>query len=194
MSPDLFWKATKRFDIGKDKSNPVEWCRASLTYDSIRHSFVPQLIGVHELGKGARVILALDRCLEKSGICIGQKVPLLRIKNRAGLKVARLEPEVRLGLDATNLAAKVSVLLSDDDYSGFAFKPLYHPAVIGAGAALYAAMMRWRFPLPFSIKLGNCGIGGGQSIDFHVLSKLQRTDVNPICTLGVRGAMLTLRV
>jgi hypothetical protein len=194
VNPDLFLKVTKRFDISNNGSEPVHWCRANLFYDSNRNTWVPQCLGVHHLARDTRLMLRADRYFENCGICLGQRVPLIKLKNRAGFKVARLEPEVRIGINAASLHPTLDVHLKDDDYSGYSFQPLYHPAVICTGAALYAAMMRWRFPLSLSVPLGKCGIGHSRSVEIQMLNRLQRTDANRICTLGVRGAMLTLRV
>lgn len=192
-NPDLFAKVTKRINF-QDRRNPFHWLRCNLVYDACRNAVVPQVIAVHNLARGRRIIASADRLSQQARLCIGQRLELINVKGRRGFDKASLAPELQLGLDARAMAPVVNVLLSDDDYSGYSFAPLKHPVVLGAVGGLYAAMMRWRFPLSATLTLAKFKAGEDKSVELQVFTRTQRFESKSICTVCAQGAMLTLRV
>ena len=155
---------------------------------------MPQVVAVRNIGGGRRIIASADRLSSQARLCIGQRLELLNFQGQHGFRKASLAPELQLGLDARAMAPVLNVLLADDDYSGYSFAPLRHPVVLGAVGALYASMMRWRFPLSATLTLAKVKVAEDKSVEFQVFTRTQRFESKPICTVCAQGAMLTLRV
>lgn len=154
---------------------------------------VPHIWAVRQVSPSQRVIAYADLVRETIRICYGQRMPLLNAKRRLGFRRLTFQPEVQLGVDVLALAPTVSVLVGDDDYAGCAVTPLAHPAVAAGVGGLYAAMMRWRFPLAGTLTVASFKVRG-KRLDLQVGANARRIEDRRVTTVGLTGAMLTLSI
>lgn len=113
------------------------------------------------------------------------------------------------------------VLLSDDDYTGYAINPITHPlAIIGAvgtyagvcGAAncchsvshthgqipvdlctCSAAMMKYRFPISATVKVAKLKVQD-RDVDVRLSTLTRRVEDNRVTTTKFTGAMLSITI
>lgn len=108
-------------------------------------------------------------------------------------RALQVTPELQLGFNVSALEPMYQLSLNDDDYQGLSFSPITHPAVLGSGAALFAAMMRWRFPIsasltPFTLHAKERNVRA----QVNVFTRTQREGANPCTTTNLYGTMLTI--
>ena len=193
VDPTMWTKVTHKF-VFKDDKNREEFVRSSVLHDLCRSTVAGRLTAVKQLAGGRRIIAVADTVRKQARICLGQRVPLLDIQNRGGLKAAELAPEVQLGVDLLTFAPSVSVLLSDDDYKGIRAKPLTHPSVLVTGAVLYSAMHRYRFPLAATVTAARFNVADNARVELQLSTRTQRQGKNRLNTVTMTGAMLALHV
>jgi hypothetical protein len=192
-NPNAWMRITKKFQLSGN-SKVGQFVRGSLVYDACRITLAPKAVAVRQLNGNSRILASVDTLTREARVYLGQRIPLLDIHGKAGLKQVTFAPEVHLGVDIAKLEPTYGFLMNDDDYNGLTIKPLMHPAVLLSGAGLYAAMMRWRLPFSATITAAALKLPQDQSLELQLFTKTRREANNRITTVNLTGAMLTLRI
>ena len=193
--PNAWLRVTKLWQL-RGTPEKGQALRTTVTFDTCNLMLAPQVMIMRNFNKYTRILAAVDVLKEPAemNVCLGQRIPVVSKVNKWGFKTLNISPEVQLGIDISSMEPKINVLTGDDDFSGLSVSPLTHPAVPVTGAALYAAMMRWRFPINAKVSLASFKRPNGQVVDLDLFTKTQREGSNKVCTTNLWGAVLTLRI
>lgn len=191
-APTLWLRLTRRVKLpGFDGDG--HFIRASIVHDVCRNCMIPRLTAVRQVANRTRIIADADVLADQFRVMIGQQVPLANMTNKAGFKQLHFTPEVRLGVDVRALAPTIDVLLSDDDYTGYAINPITHPLAIIGAVGTYAAMMKYRFPISATVKVAKLKVQD-RDVDVRLSTLTRRVEDNRVTTTKFTGAMLSITI
>eukprot|EP00892_Ulva_mutabilis_P001544 jgi/Ulvmu1/11390/UM075_0052.1 len=191
-APTLWLRLSRRVHLpGFDGDG--HFVRASIIHDVCRNCMIPRIQAVRQVADSTRIIADADVLADQFRVMIGQQVPLLDVSGKAGFKKLKFSPEVRLGVDVRALAPTIDVLLSDDDYSGYAINPISHPLALLGAVGTYTAMMKYRFPISATVKVAKFKLQN-RDVDVQLSTLTRRVEDNKVTTTKFTGAMLTINV
>eukprot|EP01025_Chloroclados_australasicus_P056131 TRINITY_DN689_c0_g4_i1.p1 TRINITY_DN689_c0_g4~~TRINITY_DN689_c0_g4_i1.p1 ORF type:complete len:281 (-),score=23.55 TRINITY_DN689_c0_g4_i1:184-1026(-) len=190
VAPTLWLKLTRRIQINGDPDRG-QWLRATMMLNAKDQVLSPEILFVRQLNPSRRVLAHFD--FTSMAVVAAQRIKLIGFQNRLGFKVAEVAPEVGLGVDLLNLAPVIHMNFSDDDFTGYKVNPVTHPAVIAGAAGVYAAVMKYRFPLAFSSDVAAFKVQG-KTVQVGLKTTVKRIENSKVATVGLNGVQLCINV
>jgi hypothetical protein len=108
------------------------------------------------------------------------------IQDRWRFEKLYVRAELQAGINLVALAPHVGIVLDE-----WAVKPLWHPAALATGAAVYAGLFKYRVPLPLSLTAVKLPVGE-HTLKVGMQTETRRIESNPITTFGIKSFLLTM--
>lgn len=117
VAPTLWVKLTRRTQVPGFEGEG-HFVRGSLVHDLNRNHMVPEVHAVRQVSRGRRLVATMNVFSQQYTVAVGQRIPLVNLKNKMGFQEASFTPELQIGVDMHAMAPTVKLLVSDDDYKG----------------------------------------------------------------------------